>query len=80
MFIFGNAECLKNASLKIDSKAEEALRQKHIWLRVLEVLESRGDVQESIELKCSHGTITHIKKASDFDKVPSGGCDKICGT
>ena len=32
-----------------------------------------------MELICSHGKITKIRKASDFDKVPEGGCNEICG-
>ena len=34
---------------------------------------------DTLELRCNnHDNVTKIQEASDFDKVPEGGCHEIC--
>ena len=62
LYIFGNKTCLKNAVNKIDfeknkliSKNDEyATYSEHLWTKVLNLLEERGDIDEKITLSCKH--------------------------
>ena len=50
-----------------------------LWHSIVHNLD-RCLIGTSLPLKCSsHGTITNVSSASDFDKVADGGCDKNCG-
>ena len=51
-----------------------------LWCSIVHNLQDRCLIGTSLPLKCSsHGTITNVSSASDFDKVADGGCDKNCG-
>lgn len=64
LFIFGNKTCLKNAAIKFDK--EELIMHnskndiyakftEHLWTRVINLLDNRGDIDDKITLSCQHG-------------------------
>jgi hypothetical protein len=60
MYIFGNSECLINAS-----NAEKD--QKALWFNILNYLKENEFFGSSLNLKCiNHSKVTIIKKPEDF--------------
>ncbi|XP_069477992.1 NFX1-type zinc finger-containing protein 1-like isoform X2 [Ambystoma mexicanum] len=54
----------------------------HLWKDILQVLEANHLTGEGLTLVCQTHTSskTVVKTASDFKKVPDGGCDLLCQT
>lgn len=89
MYIFGNASTLRAGAARETDKLvkqdkgqreDDVNKHKHLWLRILEVLSNRGDIDDKLTLKClQHDDATIVRRAEDFEATPEGGCMKICG-
>lgn len=51
MYIFGNAECLRDHS---PNKSKEVEHQERLWLKVIEKLIERKEIDNALTLKCEN--------------------------
>jgi hypothetical protein len=60
MYIFGNSECLINATNAVKD-------QKTLWFDIINYLKDNEFFGNSLNLKCiNHSTVTKVKKEVDF--------------
>ena len=56
-------------------------KEGEIWEKLVPILEQKKIIGPALMLHCENhpGTVTEIKAAEDFSKVPEGGCSLDCG-
>nr|XP_039261973.1 NFX1-type zinc finger-containing protein 1-like [Styela clava] len=53
-----------------------------MWRKIIGHLEENDSIGENLQLQCKHhpNKLTPVKSATDFIKVPEGGCGQPCNT
>ena len=55
-------------------------RYSRLWRNIIGSMKQQNLVGSHLTLKCEPHEIKHlVSKAQDFNKVPEGGCSKVCG-
>ncbi|KAL4453714.1 hypothetical protein ABPG74_009610 [Tetrahymena malaccensis] len=52
-----------------------------LWHKIIDLAQKKKHLVESIYFSCTkHDEVTKVTHYNDFDKMPQGGCQKICNT
>ncbi|CDW79810.1 nfx1-type zinc finger-containing protein 1 [Stylonychia lemnae] len=73
MYILGNGQSIRNAMKRSNYNYQ------NLWTHVLDYLGQNQYLGNNLELACkSHGNVTLISKAEDFNRSPYGLCQEFC--
>jgi len=72
-YVFGNFDCIVKGQ---NNKSEN---NKYLWTEIIKLANEKKVIDEKFEFKCQKHKITNIVKVpQDFNKIPEGGCNKLC--